>query len=52
MKKKLPMPLQRQLIKMVLAAFAIGIVGFAAGLAMDDLVTICLTCVLLIAYEE
>ena len=50
MKKKLPMPLQRQLIKMVLAAFAIGIVGFAAGLAMDDHVTIWLTCVLLIAY--
>ena len=50
MKKKLPMPLQRQLIKMVLASFAIGIVGFAAGLATDDHVTIWLTCALLIAY--
>ena len=48
--KKLPVPLRRQLIKMTLTAIAIGIVGFAAGLAMDDLVMICLTCVLLIAY--
>ena len=48
--KKLPVPLQRQLIKMMLTAIAIGIVGFTAGLAMNDHVTICLTCVLLIAY--
>lgn len=50
MKKKLPVPLQRQLIKMMLMAIVIGIVGLSAGLAMDDLVTIWLTCALLIAY--
>ena len=48
--KKLPVPLQRQLIKVMLMAIAIGIVGIATGLAMDDHVTIWLTCVLLIAY--
>ena len=48
--KTMPGPLQRQLIKMTLTAIAIDIVGFAAGLAMNDHVTIWLTCVLLIAY--
>ena len=48
--KTIPVPLHRQLIKVMLTAIAIGIVGLSAGLAMDDLVTIWLTCVLLIAY--
>lgn len=50
MKKKLPLPLQRQLIKMMLTALAISIVGLATGLTSDDHVTLWLTCTLLIAY--
>ena len=50
MLNKLPVPLQRQLIKMMLTTVTIGVVGFTWCLKMHDQMTVFLTCALLVAY--